>query len=309
MKKSAFIFSGQGSTYQGMGKDFYENFKSVRYLYDEASDIFDFDLAKISFDGDAQTLAKTEIAQPLIYTLSMGIYNIFKEYAVPYAIAGHSLGEYAALTVAGAFTVEQGFTLIKARANAMKQASEKGKGVMYAIMGSDEKTIQSICENIEGYVLPVNYNSHAQTVIAGEEEACNQAVQCLSEQGAKAIKLPVSSAFHTNFMEQAGVDLKTVASTMNLKPNVPNFYSNLTGTKLEIIEDVPDYMCKHMVSPVLFTSQLMAMQQDGIENFIEMGCGKTLTGLVKKTLKGIGYQSIEDVKTLEKAKELVLPNE
>lgn len=305
MKKTAFLFSGQGSTYPGMGKDFYENFKSMRDLYEQASTVFGFDLAKISFDGDAQTLAQTQIAQPLIYTLSMGIYYIFKEYTIPQAVAGHSLGEYAALTVAGAFTLQQGFELIKARANAMQKASQTSKGVMYAIIGSDEKTIENICENTQGYVLPVNYNSPTQTVIAGEEEACKKAAQSLSEQGAKAMLLPVSSAFHTNFMQQAGVDLKAFATTMQFCENTPQFYSNLTGTKLEKITDLPDYMCQHMVSPVKFTTQLTAMQADGIEVFIEMGCGKTVTGLVKKTLKGLTCQSIEDLKTLEKTKELV----
>lgn len=305
MKKTAFLFSGQGSTYTGMGKDFYDNFKSMRELYEQASTVFGLDLAKLSFEGDAKTLAQTHIAQPLIYTLSMGIYNIFKEYTTPCAVAGHSLGEYAALSVVGAFSLEQGFALIKERANAMQKASLTSKGVMYAVMGSDEKTIESICESTGGFVLPVNYNSPSQTVIAGEEDDCKRAVQALIEQGAKAIQLPVSSAFHTNFMSQAGADLKTFASTMQFCSNTPNFYSNLTGTKLENISNLPEYMCKHMVSPVRFTTQLATMQADGIETFIEMGCGKTVTGLVKKTLKGVACQSIEDLKTLEKAKALV----
>ena len=300
----SYIFSGQGSQYPEMGKELFENFVEVKRVYEHASDIFGFDVAKASFTYSPQEMAQTNISQPLIYTHSLGCLEVAKsELAIPTAVAGHSLGEYAALTCTKVISVEDGFRLIKSRAKAMDSAND---GCMFAVLKLDADTVSDVCNQIDGYVVPVNFNSPVQTVIAGEVSAVTQAVEKVTALKGKAIKLAVSSAFHCDLMKDASC--KFYEDIKNITWNKPqfDFYSNLTGSQIKEFENLPQYFASHMVSPVKFTNQLNEMNNSGITTYIELGPSKIISGLVKKTLKSVQVSNIEDLSSLNSVKCLKL---
>ena len=303
MEKTVFLCSGQGSQYPGMGKELFETVAAAKEVYACGSDMLGLDLAKLSFEGDEAALSRTEIAQPAIFAVSLAAHAAARTFCAPDAYAGHSLGEYAALTAAGAFTMEDGFRLIGARAKAMQRAADANPGAMYAIVGSDEETVARVCEETAGYVLPVNFNAPAQTVIAGEETPAAAAADALAKLGAKAVRLAVSSGFHSKLMQQAADELSETLGSLTIHPLTAPFYCNLTGGLLSTGSDLADYLKRHMVSGVRFHSELTAMVADGHSRFVELGPGKVLTMLVKRGFKEVSAYPLENQKTLEKCRE------
>lgn len=304
MSKNILLFSGQGSQYVGMAKELYDNFDGAKKIFETANEVLGIDIADICFNGPDTELNKTINSQPAIMACSLAAFEAAKEKGIEFdGVAGHSLGEYAAMVAAGVVSVEDGFKLIKARASAMQKAAEANSGAMYAVIGLPAEEVEKVCEETEGYVTAVNYNSTVQTVIAGETEACEKAAEVFAGMKKKAIKLKVASAFHSKLMQSAADEFIETAKTVSF--NTPNveFYSNVLGKKLEDFSDMPDLLAKHIVSPVKFTSELAEMENAGYENFIELGPNKVLTGLVKKTLKGRNAVNIENIDTLEKALE------
>ncbi|MBQ7835528.1 MAG: ACP S-malonyltransferase [Ruminiclostridium sp.] len=294
------LFSGQGSQYQGMGEAIYnENPSAYEKIFEAGSDILGFDVKKTMFTAEASELARTCISQPVIFTMSLLCAEKFKNENGDFgAVAGHSLGEYAALVTSGAVSLETGYQLIKNRAACMEKAAVKNGGKMAAVMSADVALIESICEEIRNggdYVTPVNYNSAQQTVIAGSEAGIAKAAEKLTASGVKrVIPLAVAAAFHSEFMKEAAEEFKGLISGIEFKLPEKKFYSNVTGAELTDFSDIHDILSRHICSPVRFTDELKAMQSAGFDNFVECGPGKTLVGLVKKTLDGVTASAMDN---------------
>lgn len=296
---TALLFSGQGSQYQGMGEKLYnENPSAYDGIFEAGSDILGFDLKKTMFTAESAELSRTAVSQPVIFTMSLICAEKFKNDGREFgAVAGHSLGEYAALVTAGAVSLETGFTLIKNRAMCMEKAAVKNGGKMAAVMTADTALIESVCEEIRNggdYVTPVNYNSKQQTVIAGSEGGIAKAAERLTASGVKrVIPLAVAAAFHSEFMREAADEFKTLIAGVEFKTPEKKFYSNVTGGLLTDFGNIHDILSRHICSPVRFTDELNAMQADGFDSFAECGPGKTLVGLVKKTLDGVSAEAMD----------------
>lgn len=300
--KTVFLFSGQGSQYPGMGAELAEKSSAAKRIYECGSDIMGFDLAKKLSDSTPEELAQTRLSQPAIFTTSLLALAAARENGIENcAVAGHSLGEYAAMYASGVLGMEDAFKAIKLRSEAMAKAAEATGGAMAAIIGSDNETITKICEEVNGFCAPANYNSPQQTVIAGEAAAIDEALAKFAELGKRGVKLAVSAAFHTKLMNSAAEEFKAAVAGFPFKTPDCDFYSNLYGKKLEDFSDMPSYLAAHICSPVKFTDELEAMNNAGIEAYVELGPGKVLTGLVKKTFRGANAMQIENAETLEKA--------
>lgn len=300
--KTVFLFAGQGSQTPGMAVELVRESADAAKVFDCASEMLHFDLLGICANGTAEQLAATTVAQPAIMATSLAALACVKERGIEAgAVAGHSLGEYAAMVASGMLSMEDGFKLIAHRAAAMGKCAENGGGSMAAIMGLPADEIAAICEEIPGYVLPVNYNSTAQTVIAGEADAVAAACEKFVSMGKKAVPLKVAAAFHSKLMQPAADEFYEAAKQFTFNKPQLEFYSNLTGGLLEDFSDMPGYLARHIVSPVRFTDELAALQAAGYTRYLELGPGKTLTGLVKRTLSDVTAQNVENAKTLAKA--------
>lgn len=306
---TVFLFSGQGSQYPGMARELVEAYPALSEIYAAASDILGFDLWDKTLNASPEEMAKTEIAQPAILAASLvcfeaAVANGLGDHAN--AVAGHSLGEYAAMVASGMLSMENGFLVIKARAKAMQKAADANPGAMCAVMGKTPEEIEAVClqaaDSEENYVTPVNYNSPTQTVVAGTPSGVAKVMELFSMQGARTVKLGVCAAFHSKLMASAAEEfLSEIRNVPFLPPEDVTFYSNLLGGPLTDFSQMPEMLARHIVSPVRFTDELYALETNGFDTFIECGPGKVLTGLVKKTLKNVAAVSVEDMASLQKA--------
>ncbi|MDE5765192.1 MAG: ACP S-malonyltransferase [Ruminococcus sp.] len=294
------LFSGQGSQIPGMGKDFAESFPAVSALYDIADGILGRDMRAVCFDSTPEELARTINAQPAVMLMSLSAVTAAMEKGFVFdGVAGHSLGEYASLVISGMVSAEDGFRLIKARSEAMEDAARENKGAMAAVMKLAPEKIEEICSQAENYAVAVNYNSPQQTVIAGTPEGIAEVSEKFAELKARVVPLNVAGAFHSKLMKSAADRFYETAK--NIRFNAPSvkYYSNVTGGELTDFSDMPSLLAQHIVSPVRFVSELEAMHSAGADTFVEFGPGKTLTGLVKKTLKGVKAVNISSMENLE----------
>lgn len=285
---TAYIFPGQGSQYPGMAKELYPAFKD---LMEEANAILGFRITDIMFEGSAEDLKETRVTQPAIFIHSTLL--AMSQEQKPDMVAGHSLGEFSALVAAGAITFQDGLGLVAARAQAMQECCEKVPGGMAAIIALPDQTIEQICEDTPGIVVPANYNSPGQVVISGENQAVEAACTALKAAGAKrALPLPVSGAFHSPLMEPAREKLsKAIEETPFRKPVCP-IYQNVTAKPATDPVEIKANLLKQLTSPVRWTATVQNMVADGAARFVEIGPGNVLQGLVKRTVADVNI-SIE----------------
>ena len=284
----AHVFPGQGSQFPGMAKEIYETIPEAKALMERANEVLGFRITDIMFGEDSEALKATKVTQPAIFIHSVVLSKCcVKE--VPDAVAGHSLGEFSALTAAGALSFEDGLRLVSLRAQAMQKCCEAQPGSMAAVIALPDETIEAICADIPG-VVPANYNSKGQVVISGEESAVDQACAQLKAAGAKrALKLPVSGAFHSPLMEPAREELaRAIADTPFQKPKCP-IYQNVTALPTEDPELIKANLLQQLTSPVRWTQTVENMLADGITSFLEIGPGTVLQGLVKRTAEAMGF--------------------
>jgi len=287
----AYIFPGQGAQFEGMGKDLYDKYELARKRFAQANDILGFDIARIMFEGTAEELKQTRVTQPAIFLHSVITAELLGDDFQPDMVAGHSLGEFSALVANKTLSFEDGLRLVSKRAEAMQKATEMVDSTMSAILNLDDETVEAVCRKIDGIVAPANYNCPGQLVISGETEAVKRANEALLEAGARrAVLLPVGGAFHSPLMEPAREELaRAIKETPFAKPIAP-VYQNVTATAVTDPEEIKKNLMKQLTAPVKWTQTIQQMIADGATEFIEVGPGKVLLGLLRKidrNVKGV----------------------
>lgn len=304
--KIAFMFPGQGAQTVGMGKDLYDKYEEVREVYNKASEIAGKDITELTFNSTMEELSKTENTQLAIATMSLGILKILENNGIkPEITVGLSLGEYPALISGGYLSFEDGITLLKNRGYLMGNKVEPGNYSMAAIIGLDSKLIEEVCTELAEkgmFISPANYNYSGQTVISGDEEAINLAIETLKTKGAKrALKLATSGPFHTIKLNEAKELYTEKLKEVKFNTETPKakVIKNLDGTFYTENDNMVDILSKHIVSSVRFDKAIQTMQENGIDTYVEIGPGKTLTGFVRKENKEANVININSVESLE----------
>jgi [acyl-carrier-protein] S-malonyltransferase len=286
MSKKAYVFPGQGSQFPGMGKDLYESNETAKLLFETANEVLGFDITKIMFEGTDEELKQTSITQPAIFIHSVIAAFTLEDFA-PDAVAGHSLGEFSALTAAGVLSFEDGLRLVHARATAMQKACNDQVSAMAAILRFDDEKIEQICKEVSAdlgeVVVPANYNTIGQVVISGTDKAVDEAMTRMTEAGAlKVVKLNVNGAFHSPLMDSAREDLaNSIEATIFNEPICP-IYQNVIADAVTDLDVMKVNLIAQLTSPVKWTQSIQKMKAEGFDTFIEVGPGKVLTGLIRK---------------------------
>jgi len=279
----AFIFPGQGAQYPGMGKDLYEKYPMAKQLFEKANKILGFRITDIMFEGTEEDLKQTKVTQPAIFLHSVILAKVMGSNFQPQMAAGHSLGEFSALTAAGALSFEDGLTLVYKRALAMQKACEAEPSTMAAILGLDDKIAEEILATIDDIVVAANYNSPGQLVISGSFSGIDKACEAMKAAGAKrAIPLKVGGAFHSPLMEPARVELAAAIQSTNIETPICPIYQNVDGKPYTDTAQIKKNLMAQLTSPVRWTQTIANMTADGATHYTELGPGNVLQGLVKK---------------------------
>jgi [acyl-carrier-protein] S-malonyltransferase len=279
----AYIFPGQGAQFTGMGLDLYEKSPLAQKYFEKANDILGFSITDIMFEGTAEELKETKVTQPAIFLHSVILAKVLGDDFKPEMVAGHSLGELSALVTNGVLTFEDGLKLVSKRALAMQKACEIAPSTMAAVLGLEDAIVEDTCSEIEGVVVAANYNCPGQLVISGEITAVEKACKVLSEKGARrALLLPVGGAFHSPMMEPARAELAAaIEATTFSNPTCP-VYQNVSACAVTSPSEIKKNLMIQLTAPVRWTQSVQAMIADGGTEFIEVGPGKVLQGLMRK---------------------------
>ncbi len=305
--KTAFIYPGQGAQYVGMAKTLYESNEETREIYQKANEILGFELNTISFEGPEEKLKQTFITQPAIFTHSICLTKIVQNKLIPAYTAGHSLGEYSALVCAGAFTFEEGLKLVKLRGELMQRAGEEQKGTMAAVMGLEPEIVEEICKEASsaGIVQVANFNSPGQIVISGSVDGVKRAMELAKARKAKLVKeLTVHGAFHSPLMESAKEEFKKALDTAPITNVKIPVYANVTAEPIlpdTPVDTIKGLLYNQLTSSVRWEQSVINMINDGAEEFIELGPGKVLQGLIKRINPNVvnkGFDKAEDLNNL-----------
>ena len=280
----AFVFPGQGAQFTGMGKDLYEQSPVAKEYFEKANDILGFRITDLMFDGTAEDLRQTRVTQPAVFLHSVISAIALGDKFNPDMVAGHSLGEFSALVAAGALTFEDGLKLVFARAIAMQKACEAEPSTMAAVLGLDDDTVEEVCESIkDNIVVPANYNCPGQIVISGSIEGVDQACELLKEKGAKrALKLPVGGAFHSPLMQPASEELQAAIDAAVVSQPICPVYQNVNAYPQTDPVAIKQNLIAQLTAPVRWTQTVKNMITDGALEFVELGPGDVLKGLIKK---------------------------
>jgi len=304
MKRIAFVFPGQGSQYVGMGKELCDNFGIARQVFEEADDTLRFSISGLCFLGPEEALKLTENTQPAVLTTSIAALKVLQSEkgVIPHFAAGHSLGEYSALVAAGAFTFPDAVRIVRLRGKFMQEAVPVGEGAMAAILGMERERIEKLCEESStGEVLsPANFNCPGQIVIAGHSAAVQRAVERAKQEGKKAVLLPVSAPFHSPLMKPAGFRLERELQEISVKDLSVPVVTNVEAEPNRSRERVKELLVAQMSSPVRWEESMRRMIEEGVEQVLEIGPGKVLSGLMKRIDSRVETGNLEDLQTLKK---------
>ena len=290
----AYVFPGQGAQFTGMGKDLFDNSELAKSLFKQANDSLGFEITRIMFEGEKEELTQTKVAQPAIFLHSVILAKVLSSQFKADMVAGHSLGEFSALVAANYITFEDGLKLVYNRALAMQKACEQNPSTMAAILGLEDKIVEEICQNIDGVVVPANYNCPGQLVISGSNEAIEEACQKLTDFGAKrALKLSVGGAFHSPLMEPAQIELAAAIESTPFKEGDCPIYQNVTAKAETNPEEIKSNLIKQLTASVKWTQTMQQMQEDGLTSVTEVGPGKVLQGLFKKIDRALETKSAQ----------------
>ncbi len=292
----AFVFPGQGAQFVGMGKDLYENNAQAKELFEKANEVLGFRITDLMFNGTEDDLKQTKVTQPAVFLHSVILAKALGEQFKPDMVAGHSLGEFSALTAAGALTFEEGLKLVEARALAMQKACEAAPSTMAAIIGLPDEKIEEICAQVDD-VVAANYNNPGQVVISGSFEGVNKACELFKEAGAKrALPLKVGGAFHSPFMEPARAELAEAIEKAVISTPICPVYQDVDAKPHTNAQEIKENLLKQLTSPVRWSHIVLNMVKDGMSKAVEVGPGRALQGMIAKTDRNIaisGIQSLE----------------
>jgi len=279
----AYVFPGQGAQFSGMGSTLYQDSDSAKQLFEQANKQLGFRITDVMFDGSADDLKQTKVTQPAIFLHSVILSKEMGANFQPDLVAGHSLGEFSALVSGGYLSFSDGLQLVSQRAQAMQKACEAQPSTMAAVLGLEDEKVEQICQEIEGIVVPANYNCPGQLVISGSVEAIDKACEKLKEAGAKrAMQLPVGGAFHSPLMEPAREELAEAIDQTKFSDGLCPVYQNATAQKTDDADIIKQNLIAQLTAPVRWTQIMNAMIGDGITKYVEVGPGKVLQGLMKK---------------------------
>ena len=299
MSKIAFLFSGQGAQIPGMMKDIVDSSNAAKDIFDLANRVLERDISGLTFNGTQEELNLTHNTQPCMIASELAAYYAVLESGIkPDVVAGFSLGEYSALVAAGALTVEDALRVIQVRADAMQEAVPVGKGAMAAVMKLDADSVKSLCDEAGGYVIPVNYNCPGQIVVSGENDAIDRLIEIAKEKKIRTVKLAVSAPFHCAMMAPASEKLARAFKKINFKQTTIPCYSNVDALPYKENADIAAQLCNQAKSPVFWEQTIRNMANDGVDIFVEIGPGTTLTKFVSRTIEDARVYNINSLEAL-----------